>query len=187
MAIEEPSYTLEARHASFEIRNYSPILVAETLVEDKFDKAGNRGFRILADFIFGNNQTKTTLPMTAPVVQQSEKTAEKIAMTAPVNLTREKSGFVVQFTMPSKYTLETLPQPNDPRVRVREVPARRVAVFTYSGSWSEERYLEKLAAFKNALSEKNLISKGEPSFARFDSPFRLWFLRRNEIWLELVN
>lgn len=187
MAIEEPAFTVQSKHGNFEIRKYGPVLVAETVVEEDFEKAGNKAFRILADYIFGNNRARASLPMTAPVAQQKESRSEKIAMTAPVNMAREKSGFLVQFTMPSKYTLETLPQPNDPRVRVREVPARRVAVFSYSGSWSKERYEEKLEEFKNALKEKSLSTRGEPILARFDSPFRLWFLRRNEIWWELAD
>lgn len=180
MAIEEPSYEVEKKYPSFEIRKYGPVLVAQAEVSASFEDSGNEAFRILADFIFGNNSSKTKIAMTAPVTQQGEK----IAMTAPVSMTKSGSSFVVQFSMPSKYNRETLPSPKDSRVKIVEIPTRRVAVYSYSGSWSETRFLEKLSDFKSALAKEGVVTNGEPIFARFDSPFRLWFLRRNEIWLE---
>ena len=88
--------------------------------------------------------------------------------------------------MPKTYTLETLPIPDDPKVIIRQTPARKVAVFTYSGSWSESRYLEKLSEFQEELKKNNIQTIGEPILARFNSPFQLWFLRRNEIWIEIT-
>ena len=107
MAIEEPSYTVESKTASYEIRRYGPMLVAETTVEASFDDAGNRAFHILADYIFGNNRSRTKLAMTAPVTQQAP--SEKIAMTAPViQVQTPGGGFLVQFAMPAGFTLTTL-------------------------------------------------------------------------------
>jgi hypothetical protein len=183
MAIEEPKYTVESKAAHYEIRKYAPILVAETKIESEFENAGNQAFRILAGYIFGGNKSKTKIAMTAPVTQ--EASSEKIAMTAPVTQTKDTSGFLVQFTMPEKYTLETLPIPDDSRVQLRQLPARRVAVYTYSGSWSESRYAEKLSNFKVELQKDKVTFIGEPTLARYNSPFALWFLRRNEIWLEV--
>lgn len=185
MATEEPKFTVESKTEAFEIRKYPPVLVAQTSVEAAFEDAGNSAFRILADFIFGNNRARTKIAMTAPVAQ---KTAQKIAMTAPVAQSpKSGGGYTVQFTMPEEYTLETLPVPNDPRVQIRQIPARRVAVFSYSGSWSESRYTEKLTEFRTALEKAQLKTRGEPEFARYNSPFAIWFLRRNEIWLELAD
>ena len=183
MAIEEPAYTVESKAAQYEIRKYGPIVVAETKIESDFENAGNQAFRILAGYIFGRNKSKTKIAMTAPVTQ--EASSEKIAMTAPVTQTKASSGFLVQFTMPEKYTLETLPIPDDSRVELRQLPARRVAVYTYSGSWSESRYTEKLSNFKLELQNDKVTSFCEPTIARYNSPFALWFLRRNEIWLEV--
>jgi len=87
--------------------------------------------------------------------------------------------------MPEKYTLETLPKPDDQKVQLRQLPARKVAVYTYSGSWSESRYTEKLLSFKLELKNDKINTIGEPTLARYNSPFQLWFLRRNEIWLEV--
>lgn len=183
MAIEEPQFEIEKKYDHFVVRKYGPVLVAQTENTENFENAGNSAFRILADYIFGNNISKTKMAMTAPVTQQSEK----MSMTAPVNLSKSGDGFVVQFVMPSQYTRETLPAPVDPRVRIIELPPRRVAVLSYSGSWSEDRYKNKLAEFQKHLEKENLKTKGEPVFARFNSPFQLWFLRRNEIWLELAD
>lgn len=183
MAIEEPKYTVESKATNYEIRNYDPILVAETKIDSDFENAGNQAFRILAGYIFGANKSKTKIEMTAPVSQESA--SEKIEMTAPVTQAKGTAGFVVQFTMPQKYTLETLPIPDDSKVRLRQLPARKVAVYTYSGSWSESRYAEKLLSFKLELKSDKITTIGEPSLARYNSPFRLWFLRRNEIWFEV--
>lgn len=184
MAIEEPSFEVIKKTESYEVRSYPKILVAETMVEGDFGDAGNLAFRVLADYIFGNNQSQTKIAMTAPVTQEAP--SEKIAMTAPVTL--EGKGprqFQVQFVIPSTYTLETLPKPKDSRVTLRELPPRKVAVYRYSGSWGEEKYQRKLSEFRTMLSQDGLSVQGEPIFSRFDSPFRLWFLRRNEIWLPI--
>jgi hypothetical protein len=183
MAIEEPDFILASKANQYEIRKYGPIVVAETKFESDFEEAGNKAFRILAGYIFGDNKSKTKIAMTAPVNQVVA--SEKIAMTAPVTQSKGASGFLVQFTMPKKYTIDTLPAPNDARVQLRQMPARKVAVFTYSGSWSESRYAKKLGIFKENLKKDNIETVGEPVLARYNSPFQLWFLRRNEIWIEV--
>ncbi len=175
-AVEEPRFTVEARTATYEIRRYDPVLVAETPVTAAFDEAGNAGFRVLAGYIFGNNQTRARIAMTAPVIQEAA---------GGTVLQPSAAGFVVQFTLPAGSALATLPAPNDPRVRLRELPARRVAVLGYSGSWSEGRYQAKAATLLAALKGDGLRPLGPPVLARFDSPFQLWFLRRNEVWVEL--
>ncbi len=183
MAVSEPKFTIESKNEHYEIRSYGETIVAETTVENKFDDAGNAAFKILADYIFGNNKPKIKIEMTAPVAQQPA--SEKIAMTAPVSQIKNSAGYLVQFTMPENFTITTLPEPNDARVVLRQLPPRLVAVYSYSGSWSEERYNEKLSEFLEVLKKVKLVTIGEPVFARFNSPFQTWFLRRNEIWLQL--
>lgn len=186
MATEEPSYKIVTTYEEFEVREYQPILIAQTIVNESFEDAGNSGFRILAKYIFGDNQSRTKIAMTAPVGQVEKAPSEKIEMTAPVNLVKNTSGYAVQFTMPKQFTTETLPVPNDKRIEIVEIPSRRVAVYRYSGSWSESRYQEKLALFRAALKKISIAVNGEPMLARFNSPFMIWFLRRNEIWFELA-
>lgn len=185
MAIEEPKFSVETKTEHYEIRKYETVLVAETKVESEFESAGNQAFRILADYIFGNNKSKTKISMTAPVSQQA--VSEKIAMTAPVSQIKSGTGYLVQFTMPNKFTKETLPEPNDARVNIREIPVRRVAAFEYSGSWSEERYNEKLKQFLENLKQDGVVTTGNPELARYNSPWTLWFLRRNEILIEVAE
>lgn len=184
MAVSEPKYSVEVQADHYEIRSYAATIVAETVVDGSFEEAGNKGFRILADYIFGNNTSKSKMAMTAPVSQQAS--SEKIAMTAPVSQSREQGGYLIQFTMPEPFTMETLPEPNNPQVHLRLIKPRKIAVYSYSGSWGQGRFEEKLSEFKTALQKDNIKTVGEPIFARFNSPFQMWFLRRNEIWLEIV-
>jgi hypothetical protein len=179
MAYEEAKYTVIMRDGSFELRQYEPHIVAETIVEGDFDGAGNEGFRRLFKYISGENQKKQAISMTAPVSQDAN--SEKIAMTAPVNQERTGAQWRIAFLMPSEYTMETLPQPLDPKVLLKKLPAHRMAAITYSGTWSKKRYEEKKALLDAFIQKQNWRPLGEPVFARYNSPFTLWFLRRNEV------
>ena len=180
MAIEEPTFKVVQKLEQFEIREYEPALVARVEVTGDFEGAGNQGFRTLADFIFGKNRSKTKIDMTAPVAM-----SEKIAMTAPVAMSGEKGQFQVEFTMPKSYTKATLPEPIDPRVQIIEVPAKLRAVHRYSGGWSEEKYLEHKGLLLSLIEKNGYEAMGAPVFSRFDPPFIPWFLRHNEVWIEV--
>ena len=186
---EQPKYEIVKIYDGFELRRYSPYIVAETVVSGKFDDAGNEAFRILFKYISGDNQKKTEIPMTAPVNQSSvTKTGEKIEMTAPVEQTPHRKiadTYVFSFVMPSKYTMETLPSPADPRVKLRQVKSRLLAALTYSGTWSEKRYRQNEAALLEVVINAGFVTVGEPIFARYNSPFTLWFLRKNEVLVEV--
>jgi hypothetical protein len=179
MALEEAKYTVLLKEESFELRQYEPHIVAETMVEGDYDKAGNEGFQRLFKYISGENQKKQSIAMTAPVSQDAGP--EKIAMTAPVSQERTGGQWRIAFVMPSEYTMDTLPQPADPKVSLRQVPSRRIAAITYSGTWSRERYEKHRALLETFIQKKKLQPLGEPVLARYNSPFALWFLRRNEV------
>ncbi len=183
MALEQPSYRVVERREDLEVREYAPYLVAETVVAGSREEAGNAGFRILAGYIFGKNKGERKIAMTAPVTQAEPA---KIAMTAPVAQAGQEGRWTIQFMMPSAYTLETLPEPLDPAVSFRVVPARRVAALTYSGTWSASRYEAHLAKLRAALERAGLVAVGEPVWARYDPPYMPWFLRTNEILVELA-
>ena len=172
MALEKPKYRVVQELQGIEVREYAPYLVAETVVTGTREEAGNAGFRRLADYIFGKNRGERKIAMTAPVSQQEQPD-------------RGPSTWLIQFMMPSELTLDTLPEPLDPSIRFREVPGRRVAALRYSGTWSEERYLEKLAELRAAMEREGLRPLGEPVWARYDPPFMPWFLRTNEILIEI--
>lgn len=185
MALEQPKYAIIEKNGDFELRQYEPHIVAETLVEGDFNDVGNEGFRRLAGYIFGNNRKKETISMTAPVSQEtapvSRKISEKIAMTAPVSQESKDGMWRITFLMPSEYTLETLPEPLNPSVVLQEVPGALMAALTYSGTWSQERYEKKKARLNSLLQQRGLHPVGEPVFARYNPPFTPWFLRRNEV------
>lgn len=189
MAIEEPTYRVIEKNDIYEIRTYAPYLVAQTDVSGDFDEMGNKAFRILFKYISGENRVKEKIKMTAPVIQEhSEKQGQKIKMTAPVIQEMGKSGqktTTYSFVMPDTFRLDTLPVPLDKRIRLKEIPSKTYAVLEYSGSWSEQKYKEKESILLKALSDAGVKTVGKPIFARYNSPFSLWFLRRNEIMIEV--
>lgn len=187
-AIDEPAYAVVQTTDVFEVRQYAPYLVAEVVVPGPVSEAGTQGFSLLGGYIFGKNKGERKLEMTAPVTQTALPPAPpvKLEMTAPVTQAATAGGFLVQFVMPKGYTLATLPEPLDARVKLREVPGNRVAVIRFSGSWSQSTYEEQLQKLRSALAAAGMATAGEPVSSRYNSPFSLPFLRRNEIWLSLV-
>ena len=141
MAIEEPDYKVVGEYDNFELRLYAPYIIAEVDVQGEFDESGNNAFRILAGYIFGDNSASEKMAMTAPVASTREEKGEKMAMTAPVTSTAasENDRTTYAFVMERKYTLQTLPVPNDDRIRIRSMPERTIAVHRYSGRWTEEQ------------------------------------------------
>jgi len=184
VGIEKPEYTVLEKQGKFEIRQYEPQIVAETVVDSGFEDAGNVAFRRLFNYISGDNRTKESIKMTAPVSQKPE--AEKISMTAPVNQRKSEDKYVLSFLMPGKYTMETLPEPLDTNVTLREVPARKIAAVRYSGTWSRKGYESHRNQLEEFIGEKKLTKTGEEAiWARYDPPFQLWFLRRNEVLIPI--
>lgn len=182
--VESPKYEVEADYGKFEVRCYPPRLVAEVTVSGNAREATEAGFRILADFIYGNNTPSTKLQETCA----ADLTAQKIDMTVPVDRTGSGDKWAIAFTMPSEYTRKTLPEPNDPRIRIRQVPARRYAVLRFRGAPSErgvDRLIQKFTAIVDANKLKR--SSAKPIYARYDPPWTPGLLRRNEIFVELAK
>jgi len=179
MAIEEAKYEMIARDNKFEIRDYETHILAETVVQGNLEDAGSEAFKRLFRYISGDNRSGDKVAMTAPVSQQPR--GEKIKMTAPVGQQRLGESWAVSFLMPGSYTLETLPEPEDPKVSLRQVPARRVAAVRYSGFWSEKGYLRYKAELESWIDRMGLTIVGDAIWARYNPPFMPWFLRRNEI------
>ena len=164
VALEEPEFDVIAATDDYEIRHYPPYLVAE--VDVAGDSVDNRAFRMLAGYIFGDNESQEKMEMTAPV-ESRENTAA--------------SAITYAFVMEGKYTLATLPQPNDQRIRLLERPARTVAVRKFSGRWSESNVSKNEARLLQDLEANGIRPQGDVELARYNSPFTPWFLRRNEI------
>ncbi len=184
VAVEEASYEVVLSEKPFQIREYAAQIVAETRVSGEMDKAGNAAFRPLFKYISGDNESAEEIAMTAPVTQRE---GEKIAMTAPVTQTAVDEEWRVSFMMPASFTLETIPRPTDPAVQIRAIPAQRMAVIQYSGTWSPKRYREHLLELQKWLEQKQVQATGEPVWARYNAPFVPWFMRRNEIMIPVAG
>jgi hypothetical protein len=191
-----PAMAIE-KSGDIELRAYAPMIIAEAVVEGTLDQASNQGFRLIADYIFGGNIAKSGAPgekiaMTAPVTieskseSKSEPQSQKIEMTAPVTV-EPKDGaenkWRIHFVMPSKYTLATLPTPKNPRVTLREMPAQKSAVMVYSGFNGEEKLKQKTAALQTWMNERKLVATSSSQLARYDPPWTLPFMRRNELMI----
>ena len=181
----EPSYDVVQQLDGAEVRQYAGYVVAQVLVSGPADKAGSQAFPILAGYIFGQNKATTKFEMTAPVTQAAASV--QLEMTTPVTQAVAAGGYVVQFVLPKGVTLASAPEPIDPRVQLREVPGRRVAVIRYSGLWSQSNYDEHLGKLQATLRATQVAWTGEPTLARYDPPFTPWFMRRNEIWLTVQS
>jgi hypothetical protein len=184
LAIEEPGYGVLERHGSIELRSYDEIVLAETVVDADFDDAGGQAFRRLFGYISGKNRSQVKIDMTAPVVQ--EATSEKIAMTAPVVQQQDDQGWRVAFVVPGLYTWHNAPEPTDPEVSLRLVPERKMAVLQFSGGWSAERFKAKEAELRASLADRGWAPAGPAVFARYDPPYKPWFLRRNEVMIPVT-
>ena len=172
MATEEPKFKLIEQEGQFEIREYRSKIIAEVFVEGNMSEASSKGFRLIADYIFGNNKT-------------TSGNAEKISMTAPVSVAEEDKGWRVYFIMPEKYTLTTLPKPNNPQVHIRELDGKTIAVHQFSGIATESKFQDKFTSLSDWLTKKHLKAKGRPELARYNPPWTLPFFRRNEVMVEL--
>ena len=191
MATEEPKFESLRKEDNIEIRRYVPVIVAETTVDGDMDTASSRGFQLIAGYIFGNNER---IAMTAPVVAEAQNSAEKIAMTTPVSIEPQNAEdskmagaqrWRIHFVMPSQYTLATLPKPLNPQVQLREIPAKTFATLTYSGINMESTVQEKTDQLLNWLKTQKIETIGKPQLARYNPPWTLPFLRRNEILQEI--
>lgn len=173
---ETPAYTVEARDGAVEIRAYPPHLAAEVTVHGSRDAAVGAGFRVLAAYIFGGNEAKAKVAMTTPVAQ-----SEKIAMTTPVAQSGDGSTWVVQFSMPSEFTLDSLPRPKDPRIRLVTNPAKRMVVLEFSGIPTTSALEARSAELRDWVVRRGLAVQEPPQFLFYDSPFTLPWNRRNEV------
>jgi hypothetical protein len=191
MAIEEPKFTVVEKSGAFELRAYASRVVAETLVDGSLDDASGAGFRRIADYIFGNNTSRKgcseKISMTAPLTmapKANKAASEKINMTAPVTMQQSAGQWRMYFVMPSQYSLSTLPTPNNAAVTLRELPESRTAVLRFSGLAGEEKTAKKTAELLAWLKSKNITPIGTPELARYNPPWTLPFLRRNEVMVE---
>ncbi len=188
--LQEPRYESQVREGAYEVRRYGPRVVAETTVTGGWSHAGNEGFRRLARYIFGKNGRTARIAMTAPVTQAPHGGSEKGATAAmPVSVAKrgDQDAWTVAFTMPEGSTLGSLPVPRDQRVVLRDVAPARVAVVRFSGRWTTANMKEHERGLRRWAGDRGLTILGEAEVNRYDSPFKLWFLRRNEVWFHVFD
>ena len=180
--VEAPNYDVVTVENNIEIRQYAPMIVAEVQIDGKREDSTGEGFRLLADYIFGNNIAKQDIAMTAPVQQQE---GNKIAMTAPVQQQKEGGTWQISFVMPSEYSMDTLPKPVNDLVKLKKIPAKQFVVIRFSGTNSDanvEEHEEKLMKY---VQSKNISVIGSPKYAFYNPPWTLPFMRRNEVMIEI--
>lgn len=170
LAVEEPEFEVLRNTGDYEIRAYSPYIVAEVDVTGDMNRAGNSAFRVLAGYIFGQNEPGEKMQMTAPVASEPLPDGD---------------AYTYAFVMERKYDMESLPKPLDPRIRLVEKSARVMAVRRYSGSWNRATDRGHRKALLAALDADKVATLGEPIMARYDSPWTPGFMRRNEIMIEI--
>jgi len=183
--VEQSDYTVVKKLKDYEIRSYPKHIIAETTVlSDTYKDAINLGFSIVAGYIFGNNIKKEKIAMTAPVIEK-EESSERIAMTAPVIVETNHKKRVISFGMPRSYTMETLPTPTDPRVKLHEVPAQKLAVLRFSWFRSEDRVQSTKNKLLNILARDNMQVIGSPRYAGYNAPWTPPWMTRNEVLIEI--
>ena len=183
--IEEPAYTVVEKKDGYEIRQYQPYILAKATITGSYAEATNKGFRIIADYIFGNNTKKESIAMTTPVLE-SEARSENIAMTTPVLESADAHNErIIAFVLPSKYTLDTLPTPNNNAVTFEEVPAQKVAALRFTWYASESRMETKKELLQSYLKRDNLTASGTAKTARYNPPFSMPLLLRNEVLIPI--
>lgn len=187
MAIEEPKYTLIAEDKPYEIREYEPMIIAEVRISGDRDSATNRGFRIIADFIFGNNQgtdqASQNIAMTAPVTIEKQAQAK-----LPLNSTQEELAdgeWRIQFVMPSEFTLNSLPKPKNSLIDIRQIPRKTYATYVYSGLNGVEKVSKITEDLRTWIDKNNYQAIGNPQLARYNPPWTLPLFRRNEVLIEV--
>lgn len=189
VGLEKPEYEVVFSDDQIEYRLYDPYVVAETSVEieNSYNNASNKGFRRLLNYISGENTISTKIDMTAPVQMSRNSSATEIAMTAPVQSQANGNELLVAFMLPSEYSFGDAPTPNDPRVSLRIVPSRLMAVIRYSGRWTESNRIRYETRLRESLEAANIEILSNAESAAYNPPFTPPFMRRNEIMLEVAT
>ncbi|PWG64033.1 SOUL family heme-binding protein [Spiribacter halobius] len=183
-AAPEPEYRVLVSEPPFEIREYPPLTVARTTAEGGWDAAVRRGFGRLFDYIGGANAPATEVSMTAPVL--TEPQGDSIPMTAPVSAAPQGDGWRVMFVLPPEYTVATAPRPTHPEVEIATLPARRMAVLTFSGTLGDDRIAEARSRLAAWLADRPEAPAGAWQAAGYHPPWTLPWLRRNEVMVPVA-
>ena len=183
--VEMAEYTVLEIKNNYEIRLYPAHIVAQTTVNGSYKQALNQGFSIVARYIFGGNTKRQSIAMTAPVIEQ-KSSSESIAMTAPVMASIDGESHTISFGMPKSYSLEALPEPNDPRVKIVTIPDQKMAVLRFSGWRTDTRVFTKKQQLLDLLKQDSVNTNGEVKYAGYNAPWTPPWMSRNEVMVEVI-
>ena len=186
MATEEPEFKLILEEGEFQISEYEPKIIAQVEIDGDFEEVSSKGFKLLADYIFGNNiweGDSQKISMTAPV--EMSPLAENLLMTSSIMDDDINNKWSINFVMPKEYTLDTLPMPNNSEVKIIKVPSENYAVIVFSGLVRESSYAEKSELLSNYIKANNCMAQGTIKIARYNPPWTLPFFRRNELMVKI--
>lgn len=185
MAVEEPKFDLVLKDGAFEVRDYGPLLVAEVTVTGDQQQAGRKGFGLLAQYIFGGNAQQRKIAMTAPVTKTAQ--GQTIAMTAPVTQIKGEASWQVRFAMPGDLGQADLPEPNNDAVTIIALPSRRTAVLGFSGLAGETKVAAITSELLEIIQAHGMRPVGPAVIALYNPPWTPWFLRRNEVMIDVAG
>jgi hypothetical protein len=187
-SVEEARYQVIKKVDNYELREYQALLVVETQIDADFEEAGGLAFDRLFGYISGNNEQKSKIAMTAPVIarQNNSEQGEKINMTAPVFEEKNDGGWRFMFVLPASYSIETAPIPLDPEVKLSVIPKKKVAVNRYTGFWDEKVMIEKMKQLDDWVVANDLVAASKPRWAGYNPPWTIPFLRRNEVMIDVM-
>lgn len=183
--IEHPKYTVLTKHGGYEIREYDPFLSAEVVVKGTQKESLSKGFKMLFDYISGNNRSQESVKMTAPVTQQQAEMSERIAMTAPVMQEQGEDSYIVSFMLPGSLTSDTAPVPLDSSVRIVKRERKKVAVLRFEGYATENKIKKKQARLTELLQKDGYRIGSSFHLALYNPPWTPPFMRRNEVMFDI--
>ena len=171
--VEQAEYKVIKKTEDYEIREYSPHIIAEVTLQDNYDKPQNEGFRIIAEYIFGNNKVNTSIAMTAPVMIKNDFKNENM------------KNNIVSFFMPKSYNIDTLPKPNDNRIKIIPVPAKRYLVSSFSWYRSENKIKNEQDNLRKYAERDNIKINDDFIYAGYNAPWTPPWMTRNEVLVQL--
>lgn len=180
--VETPSYKVIQSKGKIEIREFDPMVIAEVQVVGRRKDAISSGFKLLADYIFGNNISQENIDTTATIQRPA---SEKIAMTAPVQQQLANNSWLVSFVMPSEYNLEDLPKPKNVEVKLKNVPVKRFVTIQFSGTSSDENLAKHKKLLVEFIKTNSISVTGTSKYAFYNPPWTLPLMRRNEVMFEV--
>jgi hypothetical protein len=167
--IEMPKYRVIKKLGEVEIREYPSLILAQTsLKKSDYDQEGSNGFRTVAGYIFGGNQSQQKIAMTAPVIMKMGDSAS------------------MSFVMPSEYNMQDLPTPSNNQVKLIQENSKILAVIRFGGYSSTDKIKKYADQLYSELKSNKLETRGELLFMGYNAPWDVTN-RRNEVAIELVK